>query len=69
MHNHTENAAFWVTLKEYYEQNKPEHPDVLLGDFNLIENPLDRMPVRDDPEAPKESLSELLTELQLKDGW
>ncbi|KAJ7212735.1 DNase I-like protein [Mycena rebaudengoi] len=40
--NPTDNAQFLGTLKEKFE--KLPHPDFVLGDFNMVEEALDRLP-------------------------
>ncbi|KAF9780846.1 Endonuclease/exonuclease/phosphatase, partial [Thelephora terrestris] len=67
-----EKADFWKGLKEAIDNDENLHPDVVLGDLNLVENPeIDRLNNRggSDPEAARIELSELTTELDLTDGW
>ncbi|KAJ7093327.1 hypothetical protein B0H15DRAFT_776734, partial [Mycena belliarum] len=65
-----ENAAFWITIREYFE-NRPNQnkPDVMGGDFNIVEDPIDRLPPRADNTAAVDALDELKTYLGLVDGW
>ncbi|KAG1800545.1 hypothetical protein EV424DRAFT_1298107, partial [Suillus variegatus] len=44
-------------------------PDVMLGDFNIVEDALDRLPCRHDNEYATESLAHLKLSLDLRDGW
>ena len=67
--NNRENEEFWSALHEMRSDGRLAQPDVLLGDFNLVEDALDRLPVRSDPPGPQNTLRELLTDLQLHDGW
>ncbi|EPS95519.1 hypothetical protein FOMPIDRAFT_61050, partial [Fomitopsis schrenkii] len=64
-----ENEAFWTTLLSKYREEQWKHPDVILGDFNLVEEAIDRLPMREGPEGPRNALRELLTHLRLHDGW
>ncbi|KAH9850139.1 Endonuclease/exonuclease/phosphatase, partial [Lenzites betulinus] len=60
-----ENAAFWKTLRE-----RPGcKPDVILGDFNVVEDPIDRIPARSDPTRATAELNAMCREMRLKDGW
>ena len=63
------NENFWEQINEI-TANRPElRPDVLLGDFNLVEDCLDRLPCHpDDPNAVA-ALGELKSNLNLVDGW
>ncbi|KAJ7065904.1 DNase I-like protein [Mycena belliarum] len=65
-----ENAAFWTKIKEYFE-TRPNlnKPDIMGGDFNIVEDPIDRFPPRADNAAAVDALDELKTYLGLVDGW
>ena len=66
-----EKADFWEELLEKIENDESLRPDILLGDLNVVENPeIDRLNNRGtDPVAARNALSELVTELNLTDGW
>ena len=67
-----EKAAFWENLWSLIESDESLRPDVILGDFNLVENPeIDRLNNRRgaDPPAARKALSDLVAELDLTDGW
>ena len=68
----TEKADFWKLLLRTIEEDMNLQPDIVLGDFNLVENPeIDRLNNRrgTDPQAARDALSELTVELNLTDGW
>jgi len=68
----TEKTEFWVTLLERIENMNGAKPDIVLGDFNLVENPeIDRLNNRrgTDPLTARNALSDLIVELNLTDGW
>ena len=68
----TEKAAFWSRLLEIIENDENLCPDIVLGDFNLVENPeIDRLNNRrgTDPMAAREALTNLTVKLDLTDGW
>jgi exonuclease III/ribonuclease HI len=62
-----ENCKFWEDINLCLA-NLPA-PDVLLGDFNFVEDTLDRLPVRSDSVAVTDSFNMLKQGYQLKDGW
>ncbi len=64
-----ENAAFWRELTALYAAPRVRKPDVLLGDFNVVDLDTDRAPARLDPEAATSSLRDFITSLGLVDGW
>jgi len=65
-----ENADFWETLNKEWSDNNLPQPDILLGDFNLVEETIDRMPVRQkDNHVALENLSTLKQTLNMIDGW
>lgn len=68
----TEKTAFWKLLLETVESDESLHPDILMGDFNIVENPeLDRLNNRRgaDPPTARDALANLTIELNLIDGW
>ncbi|KAI0345612.1 DNase I-like protein, partial [Trametopsis cervina] len=65
----TENAHFWTTLQHLFEDDAAPKPDVILGDFNIVEDPLDRLPVRPDNAPAARALADLHTYLDLEDTW
>lgn len=66
---HTENRAFWETLQEKWDMTNLPYPDIMLGDFNIVEDALDRLPSHVDPLGPVSELDNLRTKLHLQDGW
>ncbi|KAF9234529.1 Endonuclease/exonuclease/phosphatase [Melanogaster broomeanus] len=61
------NAEFWELLLMKMEMNPK--PDILLGDFNLVEDALDRLPPHADARRATEALAKLKMALNLVDGW
>jgi len=41
----------------------------MLGDFNIVEDKIDRIPMRDDPDTTTNALDNLKLTLQMMDGW
>lgn len=64
-----ENEAFWndITI-EFCENNLPP-PDIVLGDFNLVEESIDRLPAHTDNERATSSLADFKSFFHLLDGW
>ncbi|EPS92778.1 hypothetical protein FOMPIDRAFT_1080763, partial [Fomitopsis schrenkii] len=65
----SDNASFWEEIKNKLLTQRLKKPDILLGDFNLVEEAIDRLPVREDENAPITALKTLLRWLELIDGW
>ncbi|KIJ06480.1 hypothetical protein PAXINDRAFT_31816, partial [Paxillus involutus ATCC 200175] len=63
----THIREFWETIK--IELGNLPKPDVILGDFNLVEDALDRLPPHLDPLSASEPLQDLKRSLKLTDGW
>lgn len=51
-----ENKNFWADLRIHFEQNPADSPQIILGDFNIVEDALDRLPSHEDPENVREEL-------------
>ncbi|EPS92773.1 hypothetical protein FOMPIDRAFT_1033892 [Fomitopsis schrenkii] len=65
----TENARFWESIQEELRARRLARPDVMMGDFNVVEEPGDRLPMREDANTPVQALKTLLRWLELTDGW
>lgn len=61
------NQAFWELLQSKL-RNLPR-PDLMLGDFNIIEDSLDRLPPKTDNASASKALHQLKAHLRLRDGW
>jgi ribonuclease HI len=67
-----EKPAFWRNLHSMMQGEGIPKPDLVMGDFNLVENPeIDRLTNRGgmDPMTARDALSEFTTHLNLTDGW
>ncbi|KAJ3895379.1 Endonuclease/exonuclease/phosphatase, partial [Lentinula edodes] len=67
----TESAAFWEELRSFFErpENRQWRPDLVAGDFNMVEDAIDRLPMRNDPYETRDKLDDLKMELRICDGW
>ncbi|KAF8053963.1 Endonuclease/exonuclease/phosphatase [Lyophyllum atratum] len=64
-----ENAAFWIAIGEFFTARPNLRVDLLAGDFNMVEDLVDRLPMRSDPLVATDALQDLTTKLGLVDGW
>ncbi|KAJ7065754.1 Endonuclease/exonuclease/phosphatase, partial [Mycena amicta] len=65
-----DNEEFWKKLQRYFEQNpNVPRPEIIAGDFNVVEDKVDRMPMHEDGEGQVNALQELKRYLGLVDGW
>ncbi|KAJ3976607.1 hypothetical protein EV361DRAFT_789923 [Lentinula raphanica] len=65
-----ENAIFWGKVQDFFIRNPCiRKPDLMLGDCNVVEEPMDRLPMRNDASIAVDALDDLKSALQLEDGW
>ncbi|KAK6972174.1 Endonuclease/exonuclease/phosphatase [Favolaschia claudopus] len=64
-----ENATFWTTIKTFFETHTSLKPDIMAGDFNMVEDAIDRFPTRADNNSPVNAFDDLKNFLGLVDGW
>ena len=64
-----ENENFWTELNNMTLARPDLRPDLMLGDFNLVEDGLDRLPCHLDDASAVAALGELKSNLSLVDGW
>ena len=64
-----ENADLWTKISATLPSLNNAQPDILLGDFNLVEDALDRLPSNQDDTAATEALRDLKMKYKLIDGW
>ena len=67
--NHLENEAFWNELKQKLVARNIPRLDLMMGDFNIVEDAIDRLPPHQDHLDATQALYELRSMLCLKDGW
>jgi exonuclease III len=63
------NAEFWGTIEEFFVAHPNTKVDLMAGDFNMVEEPIDRLPMRSDPVVAVEALEVLKNKLGITDGW
>ena len=64
-----ENRMFWERLNNTLRTDPSRRPDIMMGDFNLVEDSLDRLPCHPDDANAVAALGELKADLDLTDGW
>ncbi|KAH9911754.1 Endonuclease/exonuclease/phosphatase, partial [Fomitopsis serialis] len=64
-----ENAAFWRDIATHFETSNTPRPDIILGDFNVVEEAIDRIPMREDQGPAVLALRDLTRYLNVEDGW
>ncbi|KAH6909603.1 Endonuclease/exonuclease/phosphatase, partial [Coprinopsis sp. MPI-PUGE-AT-0042] len=66
-----DNASFWETLDTKLDQRESPFPkpDFVLGDFNIVEDAIDRSPPSKGYKKGTKTLALLLEHLDMEDGW
>ncbi len=66
----SENKKFWEEIEAYYLRHpRAPKPDFMVGDFNMVEDAIDRLPTRPDLEEAVDALDDVKMLLGLQDGW
>ena len=65
----TKNGQFWEKVKTQLITWRIPKPDSMIGDFNIVEDGINRLPCRHDNVLATEKLQELRNHLSLIDGW
>ncbi|KAJ7168416.1 Endonuclease/exonuclease/phosphatase, partial [Mycena crocata] len=66
--NDAEENARFLDLLEVKTRNLRK-PDIVLGDFNMVEDGIDRLPHHKDPNVVVEAMRKLKSKHNLRDGW
>ncbi|KAG6824845.1 hypothetical protein H0H92_005639 [Tricholoma furcatifolium] len=64
-----QNTDFWNEIHETWARRRWKKPTCMLGDLNMVEDSLDRLPPRRDSPEQAQALQDLKIYLQLADGW
>ena len=64
-----EARDFWTRVGNGLRGMLPVKPNIMLGDFNLVEDALDRIPCSQGDAQSTEQLRNIRTSLDLVDGW
>ena len=60
---------FWKAIREHASQSTTLKPNIMLGDFNLVEDALDRLPCKPDDHRATTALKSFRDSNNLIDGW
>ena len=63
------HPQFWSELREKWADLHLPKPDLLLGDFNLMEDLIDRAPARHENDRAVTALRECRQALSVRDSW
>lgn len=64
-----QNKTFWKNVENNLQSRRHKKPTYMLGDFNIVEDSVDRLPPHADPSAPVNALIGLKMYLSMADGW
>src|SRR5271156_502072 len=67
--SHSDNEKFWNNIISIWESKNLPKPDIVLGDFNLVEDAIDRIPSHLDNGNAVEALCNLKNKFKIVDGW
>jgi len=65
----TENKEFWDELLRKWRELRLPRLDILLGDFNMVEDAIDRLPCHTRDTRAAEALQAFRHEFDMIDGW
>lgn len=63
------NQKFWEELHKIWMTRNLSVPDMMLGDTNIVEDAIDRLPHKRDDDGATNALAKFKRLLELKDGW
>jgi exonuclease III len=63
------NRQFWEELHKIWMTRNLAVPDMMLGDTNIVEDAIDRLPHKRDDDEATNALAKFKRLLELKDGW
>lgn len=67
--NPGENEAFWEELSAKLDSSELPQFYVMMGDFNVVDDSIDRTPVNNDSQGAKRVLVELKSKSLLQEEW
>ncbi|RDX41541.1 DNase I-like protein [Lentinus brumalis] len=63
------NESFWEEIQSEMRSKGLANPGIMMGDFNIVESPMDRYPPRPDQASAVEALQRACQRMRLKDEW
>jgi exonuclease III len=68
--NQVEKVKFWKDIEDHFRTNMGlQKPDMMGGNFNMVEDAIDRLPMHEDTYSQIKALDDLKRRLNLRDGW
>jgi exonuclease III len=67
--NRTEQQPFWEGVEANRNSKRLARPEIVLGDFNVTEDKIDRAPTRLDSKAATEALRQIRLKWEIQDAW
>ncbi|KZT21730.1 DNase I-like protein, partial [Neolentinus lepideus HHB14362 ss-1] len=67
--DYTQHPNFWGEIRAFWDTHSLPKPDFMVGDFNLVEDEIDRSPPHADPTPATNALSDTCLALNVVDGW
>lgn len=64
-----DNEKYWVELLNIWKTKKLPKPDIIMGDFNLVANAIDRHPAKHKHSGANDTLTEFLDITNTADAW
>lgn len=64
-----DHKGFWEKIDEERKNKRIRKPDFVLGDFNVTEEPIDRIPPRHDSQGAITALREFRLNMGIRDQW
>ncbi len=64
-----ENTSFWNLISTNIKENLTTKPDMILGNFNMVEDTKDCLPPHPDPTSTVDTLQALKLETDITDRW
>jgi len=63
------NEKFWKEVLQIWQEENLPKSDMILGDHNMVEDSVDRLPSHADNANTVDALNEVKHKFQLQDGW
>jgi exonuclease III len=67
--NRAEQEPFWNEVEATRREKCLTHPQIVLGDFNITEDKIDRVPAHADNKAATKALRNIRQSWEIQDMW
>ena len=65
----SDHESFWEETCREWEAQAQGHPDFVMGDFNVTEDPIDRSPAKHDSSTASRALRDFRLNMGIQDHW